>query len=408
MDAERKVLFEPSGKLHPSYRYFLDFPPPGYRFVLADGAWEAFTARVARVDILYYNLWRVSHVLPITLIKARLDARLRSRPAGAGLTFAVNHVVYRPEPWVVLVEWVNMLTGFWMPEFRKHRREIEDAFSSPWCKRILTWCQPALQSILHNLDCSRFAEKIELLPLAVPSRRFLKTYDDSRVRLLFVGSAHAPRTRIGKWLALGEVYDFHVKGGKEVLEAFARLRPDYPKLELVVRASVPDEFKRRYGGLPGLTIIDELVDWPRLRREFERSDIYLFPCHQVTPWGSILDAMSFELPVILTDVFANPELVHDGRTGFLVRASEKIPYYDEREKFIPSMVTSRRRDLLDALMQVDERLVQDLVTKSRLLIGDPDLRRRVGKAARSEVEHGERSLQRRNARLQEIFDHAWG
>ena len=404
MREERHVYFEPSGKLHPSHRYLLDYPPAGYLFTMSDGAWDRFVDRIGRFDILYHNIWRLTYLLPVNLIKSKLERTVRKAPKGSCLTFAINHMVYRNEPWVLMIEWVHMLTGFWMPEFYRHKEEIEAVLGSRWCKRILTWCEPARNSILHNLDCRGFADKIEILPLAVPRREFTKTYRDDRVKLLFVGSAHTPKSRFASSLALAEEYDFHVKGGREVLEIFARLRRDYSNLELVMRARVPREFRRQFEGTSGLTIIEEQLSWKQLEEQFLSADIYVFPCHQVTPWGSILEAMSYELPVVTTDVFANPELIENGKTGFLVRSSEKVPYYDERERFIPSIVTPRRGEFLHALQHTDERLIGDLVEKTKALIEDKLLRRRMGRAARWEVEHGKHALERRNSKLKAIFD----
>lgn len=405
---EVPIFFEPAGRIHPSWRYLLDFPPPGYVFATGNGLWNSLMLRLARADVVYHNLWRLSHVLPINLIKSRIERVTKRPPSGARLTFAINHIVCRPESWVVLIEWVNMFTGWWMPEFRRHTRRIETALASPYCKKILTWCGPARKSLLHNLNCVEFADKIVTLPLAAPRRSFTKVPQEGKVRLLFVGSAHISGgfgvTRLGK----KHLYDFHMKGGKEVLETFAKLRPVYPELELVVRASVPPDLKRKYEGFPGLRIIELPIPWRELEDEFKRADIYLFPCHQTTPWGSILDAMSFELPVITTDVYANPELVQDGISGFLVKASSRVPYYDPDEKFIPPMVTPRRREFLEAIRQTDVHVIDDLCAKVALLVENQELRRKMGRAARWEVEHGRHSIERRNIALKAILDEAIG
>jgi glycosyltransferase involved in cell wall biosynthesis len=399
-------MFEPSGRLHPSWKYLLEFPPPGYFFANDTGLWSTLMRGVARYDVFYQNLWRLSHILPVNLIKSRIERVTKRAPAGTRLTFAINHLVYRPEPWIVLVEWVNMLTGWWMPEFRRHKEEIEAALTSPYCKKILTWCEPARQSVLHNLDCSGFADKFVALPLAVPRRSFTKPPQRRKVRLLFVGSAHASDGVGARWLTKTHLFDFHVKGGKEVLETFAKLQRVYPNLELVVRAIVPSALKRRFGSLPGLRVIESQIPWRDLEEEFKRADIYLFPCHQVTPWGSILEAMSFELPVVTTDVYANSELVQDGVTGLLVKASDRVPYYDPNEKFIPPMVTPLLSEFLEAVGQTDARVVDDLCSKVALLIDDSELRREMGRVGRREVEYGQHSIEHRNMVLKDILDEA--
>jgi glycosyltransferase involved in cell wall biosynthesis len=204
------------------------------------------------------------------------------------------------------------------------------------------------------------------------------------------------------------VYDFHIKGGKEVLETFLRLKRIYPQVELTMRAMVPGRYRRLCEGIPGVRIINSFIPWNELMREFARADVYVFPCHQTTPWSSILDAMSFELPVVTTDVYANREIVDDGVTGFLVDPSRHVKYYDPDEPYVPPIDTTskRRKEFISAIQEVDDAVVEALAVKVAALIEDKNLRRSMGRAARREVEEGKHSLGRRNEKLKSIFDAA--
>ena len=51
-------------------------------------------------------------------------------------------------------------------------------------------------------------------------------------------------------------------------------------------------------------------------------------------------------------------------------------------------------------------MVEDIVRQTSILVENPDLRRRMGKAARQEVEEGKFSIERRNRQLKEILDRA--
>ncbi len=395
--------------MHTAHWELIRHPPSGYEFVTTDNLWDRTVKVATKSDVALYVLSiLLSRLLPIALLKARLEKVFRAPPPGTGLTYAYNHPVFRKEPWVVNVEWVHMLAGFEMKHLRRFARTIERLFASDHCKGILTWCEPARQSILRNLDCRQFEGKIQVVPLAVHSKRFTRTPKEDRVRLLFVGSANSLRGFATGRLPSAFAYDFYAKGGQEVLESFVRLRGRYPQLELVMRTRIPPAVRRQFEGVPGLKLIEEILPWEELEGEFTSADIFLFPCHQITPWGVILDAMSYELPVVATDVFANSELVENGKTGFLVKPSETVPYYDDSVAFIPSMVTPRRGEFLRAIHRVDPRVVDDLVAKTSLLIEDEALRRRMGKAARREVDQGKHSIETRNRKLKAIFDEAIG
>jgi glycosyltransferase involved in cell wall biosynthesis len=403
----RTVYFEPAGRIHSAHRELMRHPPPGYEFVTGGRVWDRLTAVPAQSDLVIHNLPVIaSKLLPVPLLKAWLESKLTRPPDGTRLTYAYNHPVFRKEPWVVNVEWAHMLAGFEVKQLRRFRGTIERLLASPHCRRIITWCEGARQSILANLDSSGFADKIELVPIAVHAKRFTKAYREDRVRLLFVGSANAPRGAISSRLPGAYLYDFYQKGGQEALETFARLKPAYPQLEIVMRAAVPPELKRKYGSLPGLRILEEVIPWQELEEEFKSADIFLFPSHQVPPWGVILDAMSYELPVVTTDVYANPELVEDGKTGLVVKGSASVPYYDDDDSWIPSVVTGRRREFNRAIRRLDPGVVDRLASAIARLIEDAGRRRTLGRAARGEVEQGRHSIARRNEKLKRIFDEA--
>jgi len=85
------------------------------------------------------------------------------------------------------------------------------------------------------------------------------------------------------------------------------------------------------------------------------------------------------LPVITTDVHANPELVEDGKTGLLIERSSKVPYY--MENWIAPGVGDKS-DFSKAIKVLDEAMVADLVEKTSLLMEDKELRRQMSKTGR--------------------------
>src|SRR3972149_4815621 len=190
----RRVYFEPAGRVHSAHRELMRHPPPGYEFVTGARVWDRLTAAPTGSGPVLHTLpVLLSKLLPVPLVKAWLESVLTRPPDGAKLTYAYNHPVFRKEPWVVNVGGAHMLAGFEVKQLRRYRGTIERLLASPYCRRIITWCEGARRSILANLDGSGFAHKIELVPIAVHAKRFTKVYREDRVRLLFVGSAHAPR-----------------------------------------------------------------------------------------------------------------------------------------------------------------------------------------------------------------------
>jgi glycosyltransferase involved in cell wall biosynthesis len=387
----KKVYLDVAGRMHSLYRGLVSYPPPGYEFVVQGTSWDRVTRGATGVGAAYYLQERVlRHILPVNLAKAYVE-RFKKPPRGTDLTYATGHLVFRDEPWVVDLEFVTQLAGYSVRHLKRYRKLIQRVLSSERCRRIICWTEAGRTTVLANLDCEGFGHKVEVVPLAVPGKDFTKEFSDNgKTRLLFVGSANIP----------GE---FEYKGGNEVVEAFLALQEKYSGLELVIRSDMPRHLKQRCQGLDNVTVIEGIVPWERLEEEFKSADVFLFPSHS-TPGLAILDAMSYELPVITTDVWANPEMVLDGATGFTIGKSETVQYY--AENFIPIWDYTPNSRFIKSIRTPDPEVVRQLVERASALIEDPDLRRRMGRAGRQEIEAGRFSLQNRNEKLKRIFDEA--
>ena len=392
MNITKKVYFEPAGRIHSSQYNLINYPPDGYQFITSK---TLLDKRVIGSDLMFHKLRLqvLDRLMPLNLTKAWLDTFLRKIPEDIDLIYAYNHPVFRKKPWVVSVEWAHVLIGRDMRHFTRYKKLVERLLASDYCRKILTWTEMAKKSILVNFDYSDFEHKIAVVPHVVHRKDFVKDYSQDKVRLLFVGSVNEPE-------------DFEVKGGKEAIQTFVNLNRKYDNLELVIRARVPNHIRSKYAGFSNIRIIEEILPWQLLEQEFKQADIFLFPSHLLQN-TVVLEAMSYELPVVTTYIGASGgEFVEDGVTGFVVASSEKVPYF--LRNFILTSETIHRNRLIKATQGVDTRVVDELVVKTSLLIESPHLRRKMGKAARWEVDCGIFSIGRRNDRLKQIFDEVIG
>ena len=383
--ASKKVYLEPAWKLPVSYEYMTAHPPQGYQFVVSPNGNRMFHF-ASRWSQSYDVLNALDSVFPTVLLASWLRRRGKP-PLGTVLTWAHGQMVLRPEPWVVEVEYASLLLGPNPKHLKKYRRTLERLLSSPHCRKIRCWCEAGRRTLVTGLDCRNYEHKIETIYPAVSPKRFVKRPEGKNVKLLFVGSGNIKG-------------HFEEKGGRYVLEAFAILAQCYPELELVIRSDMPTSLKATCQGAKNIRIIDTVVPAETLVHEYESSDIFLLPSHTTPPY-TILDAMSYELPVVSIDAWANPEFIADGRTGLLAHRSTKVPYYEDACQ--PRFGTS---DFREAIRKSDPAVVEELVKKVSLLIDSPLLRRGLGKAAREEVEHGRFSIGKRNEKLKRLFDEA--
>lgn len=380
--------------LHSLYNELINYPPEGYEFV-TDEKMETSNKinplRVINRNLAYNRLNDFfDYFRPAAYYLYYKYREKQKTVKHVDLTYSSQHLIFRKEPWIVDLEHVGALVAYGKLEL--FRPFIEKLLASKYCKKIIPWSDAGKKTLFLNLDCKKFEEKIETVRLAVHPKKFVKNYDNDKVKLLFVGTANV----------FNIDSSFDLRGGKEVLEAFALLNKEYPNLELVMRSIIPQDLRQKYNHLSKkIRIIDRMLPWSSLEEEFKSADIFLFPGH-TTPGMTILDAMSYELPIIATNVWGNSEIVKDGETGFLIKKSRKVPYYMRTPKGLIYYTPA----FLKAIRKTDPEVIKDLAKKTSMLIEDKELRRKMGRKARQEIETGEFSIKKRNEKLKKIFDDA--
>ncbi len=379
----RTVYADLLGRVGYRVRQLIEHPPDGYRFITRALQVDRFADSVLRID----SLWKLRHLLnwavPTNLLVSASVMRYKRIPPGVALTYSESPLIFRPEPWVVGVECCIQFAGYDLRHLRRYRRVIEAALASPYCRRIVCWSDAAKRSLLNRLDRQKLEHKVAVVHPA-GTRKEVRRADpptNGTLKILFVSSAVTPG-------------GFVQKGGREAVEAFSALRQRYPNLELVIRCDLPPALRARYQGIPGLRIIDGLISSEALEEKYRSADIFWFPAHTMMS-VVMLEAMSYGVPVITTNYFDNGEFVEDGRTGIVFPASKKAPPWD-----------TSPREVIQALEVMDPEVVARLVRATARLVDDPALRRRLGAAARTEVESGRLSLECKNRQMKAILDQA--
>jgi glycosyltransferase involved in cell wall biosynthesis len=116
---------------------------------------------------------------------------------------------------------------------------------------------------------------------------------------------------------------------------------------------------------------------------------------------AILEAMSYELPVIAINLYDIPEAVQNMKTGILIDPPPNVSYYTWN-----GAPNHHDRNLLPRIRQSRRWIVNQIVDKASFLIEENSLRRQIGREAKRMIEHGEFSITKRNEKLKRIFDEA--
>lgn len=386
----RRVYLEVPGRPHSILRSLLEDPPEGYEVVGGLSFWDRAIALVSSSNRVYYRLHRsiLRKVLPVHLLKSLVESVAQRLPPDIGLVYAWGHVVFRKVPWVVEMEWVTQLVDYRLSSFYRWRGLLEDRLVSSYCRRIVCRSEFNRNHIMRNLGAGRLDDKCVVIPQTVRPKQFFRARKSGRTRILYVGSSDVPG-------------GFEQKGGHVLLEAFRHLREQVPSVELVLRSDVPPPLLA-CRNIPGVRLIEQPISQAELEREFTDADIFAIPAHS-TP-TVILEAMSYGLPVVTTDVYENAEIIRDGVTGLLIPRSRFVRYFADEGRLMPDF---DHPGYYNGISTLDQEMVGALVNRLRLLVKNPVLRRSLGRAAKREIDVGRFSLKRRNDLLGKAFDAAW-
>jgi glycosyltransferase involved in cell wall biosynthesis len=240
------------------------------------------------------------------------------------------------------------------------------------CKAILTHMKSSAEMIATLFGSDLIRRKIVYARLGVPlPTRFQRhdpAPDDEPIHLLFINS----------WCQIPE--NFFVRGGLDVLEAFAILRERYPQLRLTMRTSLPllaDHYHQIIES-GWVRLVNRFIPAAELAELHAQSHIFLLPAARVHI-VSILQAMSYGLAVVASDGWGMEEYLTHERNGLIVRGRYgKTSWADEQAGML--------REDYDYTHTADPEVVAGLVEAVSRLVEDQAFRRRLGRTARQDVQ----------------------
>ena len=109
--------------------------------------------------------------------------------------------------------------------------------------------------------------------------------------------------------------DFERKGGFVLLEAFKKVREEIPQARLIIIGPNKDIYRIEGEGVESL---GNISDRNMIEKFYEEASLFVMPS-LCEPFGLVfLEAMSYKIPCIAANRDAMPEIIKDGKNGFLV------------------------------------------------------------------------------------------
>ncbi|HUE14697.1 MAG TPA: glycosyltransferase family 4 protein [Planctomycetaceae bacterium] len=403
---------------HPQFGH-VDIPPAGYDFIQTPPPPTGPAPPVVRWKRRGGKLLRRVKTTA-AIVKLSAACRANGTPVREAVNFAVsrdipsqmalprhNRLLFLTsvpytlgqDPWVIEVEDVtsllfpyvhNGLTATLDVEHQPGFRGVKTLLERPACRGIITHIQSTADGIAKLFQSPAIAQKTTHIPMGIRCPVHYQRHEPSpTVNLLFTNSWHQA------------AHSFYLRGGLDVLEAFAKLRTAYPELRLTLRTKLPPDLSPRYHAIIrecGVTVLDEFLPQQKLDELIGSSHVYLLPSARIHIM-SVLQSMSYGLVPIVSDGWGMTEYVDDGKTGLVVPGRYgKVSWDDEQNGMLREDYSHMRRG--------DLQVTQRLVNAISQVADDAALRRELGQSARHAVQT-RFNLARWNVGLKRVLDRAW-
>lgn len=112
---------------------------------------------------------------------------------------------------------------------------------------------------------------------------------------------------------------FYMKGGMEVAHAYEKLRQTHQNVSLTIITALHMLRKEDIDylcSLPGLTLQDAKLNEKEMAEMYQTHDILLLPTYREGFGLVLVEALSYGMPLIITDQYATKEMVQEGLNGF--------------------------------------------------------------------------------------------
>lgn len=381
----RTILFTTRAgtPIHKLWRNFLHAPPAGFKYVDCEGKALTLSSTLQRSDVnkgmmMLYEIKRHSAWL-VMKYKFREEKEYSARVDNVhtDLVYCINGRLYHGEkPWIVDFENPSSFFGFNAKAIKKYKNEVKEILARGNCKAILAYSKTGRKSFL-KLFGGEFNDKVLIVPNSIDLPSKTAQQKHRGFNILFTGSSNIDD-------------NFNGRGGKEAVRAFLQASEKRPSMKLIMRCMVPPEERMLLKG-KNVEIHDQLLSKKEFERLFLESDIYLLPAYIGYALSSI-EAMSYGLPIITSNLLDNGDFVKQGVNGFKV----KPPKIEFAEPLIPKYYFDKHIRL-----KISQAYINRIAGALIFAYDHPEQLRNIRKQNMQEAMHY--SIQEKNRHLKKIY-----
>lgn len=167
--------------------------------------------------------------------------------------------------------------------------------------------------------------------------------------------------------------DFKLKGGEDVLATFKRIEKNNIgdiKLDIITDLNnLPPKLKSKINELSNVTLHDFTFNAKELNNIYIKTDVLLNPTRQDSFSLTVLEAIKKGTVVISTDLYAIPEMVKEGKNGFLTQPKYRFFNYNN----LPNEHVWNNRKKTIYSDYIDKHIIDFMYEKITFLYKNPDI-----------------------------------
>ena len=414
--------------LHPGYQHLRDYPPTRHRFRTNVRASVVSNYTESQSDQLAKNICSGNtHNLPLSfrrfcdafisgckskdLNHSDVVKFLATRPLRESLTVpeSAQHlflgtypIYFGHQKWSVMIESIHTLFyPFAAPDaegstyYFDYNKEtnplikiVETLLSLDNCTAVISHLKSTHRMLSNLFDFPGLEKKFRYMPIGWPvSETQMRKIDEySTINFLFINShgAHAGQ--------------FVNRGGLEVVNAFMQASEYIKNISLTICGAVPWEQldpseKQFLENSSCVTLKESYLTEREMISMFQQSHVFLIPSYSLHSMSTV-QALSYGLPVVVSDGWGFDEFVSDGRNGFVASGQAKHSYVDQAGF---SRFDFRRT------YRLNEKLIESIRGIVTKLVNNPEMLRKMAEFVL--VDARQRfSIFRRNELLADVFD----
>jgi glycosyltransferase involved in cell wall biosynthesis len=218
------------------------------------------------------------------------------------LIYSPGHLVLNRFPYVIEIDNVVALTYYNLGLLKILKSFIKKRLRSSYCKAIICISEAAKKSVVNYFHDNKITQKcVVVYPYSNYPK--VKKKSSSKIRFLFISSS------------------FYLKGGKEVVAAFNKLHKQRRNINLTLitkQKDIDPSLLKIIKSDKNIRLVEANMNKKELfQKYYSDADVFVLPTYQDSFGLVYLEALSSGLPIIATRTFAVPEMVLDGKNGFL-------------------------------------------------------------------------------------------